>query len=1290
MKTKIYFHYEPTNGNATTIPVTVDEDMMLEGSLQLFIQISQSANSFFSSIVPRHCIVKLENGKSLSLTSKKTLLDLIGEETDLFITIDQKLVEEDKLANKPPSTPTPVPFGPQPKPSNAISDNFEQSISLFKEFMTKRLYKRGKLLFEKILLSIDIPPFLPTNLPTSNTTTINNTNNQQVFHYQLHIVYIYQCLMEIHYHAKRYHETIKIGLQFIHMLLKDTSQSSTSTSSSTTNGSANTTPLTPLTRVQLKKFLFLFKQFQYFELCYLLAKAYFELKKYDRTIEIITVCIEQYQSIILNLSSLTSSTSSSSTTAGLTSSTSSSTTQTPSSPPPPPPPPPLPATTNKSGSKSTASPTPAATAAASSTSSSASSSTNQQTKQSHPLTKLKHQKHKIHFYLNMISLQAETTYLNGEHLQAANILNTVMDIPLGDSNLLILKTYILFTFQYFKYHETMSAVLKTIAIIGTESKKLSTSLSSGNSTSSAGNANGNNNNSSFVLLNSPSTSNALGGIYTSHIVANNSHHYIHNNQSITVTYNNNNTTTTTITSIASDEKGMSKRRQDQKPSNDHKKQREENYTNQTDSDDDELDVNQQIYDYEYPSQMKIIKQLIIKFLLTKEGYEQLIKRLPPNSRGTAEIYAYLATIAKEFSAIELAIKFYEIALQIQSNSINYTLNLIHIYELSYDYHICLEMIQIFCAKNLNLSIGKDRNNNNTNNNSNNNSNNGSFTMSVSGSVLLPLSYPAVPSLAAVSSSTSSYSPCAVKYIFSCADVIDLIKQNSLIQSSYCNTSGGNKSKKNKNNNKTLDENNIDGVSNQEEVIKNKEKYLYYKVVWHLHSNNTPTSPSQQQQQQFYHVGSGGFASVERYVFIKEEEEVAGGEGVEGSVSKSLNSVKIPKITFIKESDDDDNRYTPTTPPTLPSSTAITKTTPTTTSTNSPSTTNFPYSSINYFDREYDLIALIATMIKIYYLQGHLYMIPIFIERLEVIRLLSLQPLHYTYIRNELAYYQDIVQILVHRSQYGWYGLQYLKEGEEVVEEGVASEKVVKGNDVGSVVIPDRLVMEYAFINLWQPSSHSLLNSAREKSIYICGDSHCLSLAWNIVKKTSTMTTTKKKTNTLDKPSYHLLVPKLVTGVIMLIGEIDCREGFLVALERDYYDSIEDAMNTTIKAFLHNLQQIRETRQLKIYIHPIPPVLNETRKIVMLFNVLYKQQIEELKDPNILWLDFLYDLVDRVTPTASSATSTTTDSSNNGHQKSVQEILSEEYSLKEIYQHDGTHLHPRYVTLVEKAINKHIK
>jgi hypothetical protein len=52
-------------------------------------------------------------------------------------------------------------------------------------------------------------------------------------------------------------------------------------------------------------------------------------------------------------------------------------------------------------------------------------------------------------------------------------------------------------------------------------------------------------------------------------------------------------------------------------------------------------------------------------------------------------------------------------------------------------------------------------------------------------------------------------------------------------------------------------------------------------------------------------------------------------------------------------------------------------------------------------------------------------------------------------------------------------------------------------------------------------------------------------------------------------------------VIILIGEIDCREGLLVALERDYYENIEDAMNTTMKGFIHVLQTLQQSRQLKV-------------------------------------------------------------------------------------------------------------
>jgi hypothetical protein len=83
-------------------------------------------------------------------------------------------------------------------------------------------------------------------------------------------------------------------------------------------------------------------------------------------------------------------------------------------------------------------------------------------------------------------------------------------------------------------------------------------------------------------------------------------------------------------------------------------------------------------------------------------------------------------------------------------------------------------------------------------------------------------------------------------------------------------------------------------------------------------------------------------------------------------------------------------------------------------------------------------------------------------------------------------------------------------------------------------------------------------------------------------------------------------------VIVLVGEIDCREGFLVALERDYYDTIEEAMTATIQPFIALLKTIQANRKFKIYIHPIPPVLPQTRKIVVLFNHIYQKMIQELQ------------------------------------------------------------------------------
>jgi hypothetical protein len=58
---------------------------------------------------------------------------------------------------------------------------------------------------------------------------------------------------------------------------------------------------------------------------------------------------------------------------------------------------------------------------------------------------------------------------------------------------------------------------------------------------------------------------------------------------------------------------------------------------------------------------------------------------------------------------------------------------------------------------------------------------------------------------------------------------------------------------------------------------------------------------------------------------------------------------------------------------------------------------------------------------------------------------------------------------------------------------------------------------------------------------------------------------------------------------------------------------------------------------------------------------------------------LFDLVDCVK-------SSTSSSAVENRIKTTNEVLNEEYVLKDMYKHDGTHLHPRYASLIEKALN----
>lgn len=128
----------------------------------------------------------------------------------------------------------------------------------------------------------------------------------------------------------------------------------------------------------------------------------------------------------------------------------------------------------------------------------------------------------------------------------------------------------------------------------------------------------------------------------------------------------------------------------------------------------------------------------------------------------------------------------------------------------------------------------------------------------------------------------------------------------------------------------------------------------------------------------------------------------------------------------------------------------------------------------------------------------------------------------------------------------------------------------------------------------------------------------------------------------------------------MIGEIDCREGILLAVERHKYNSVQDGMIQTMEIFMDVLKRLVSQFQFKVYIHPIVPVLNETRNIVTVYNALYYHRIAspDIQSLGVQWLDFFDDLL---TP--------------EGNQ------------LQPNLELDATHLHPKYVSLIEREMNR---
>ena len=76
----------------------------------------------------------------------------------------------------------------------------------------------------------------------------------------------------------------------------------------------------------------------------------------------------------------------------------------------------------------------------------------------------------------------------------------------------------------------------------------------------------------------------------------------------------------------------------------------------------------------------------------------------------------------------------------------------------------------------------------------------------------------------------------------------------------------------------------------------------------------------------------------------------------------------------------------------------------------------------------------------------------------------------------------------------------------------------------------------------------------------------------------------------------------------MLGEIDCREGLLLAVDKLKYDTMEQAMGVLIGLYVRVLLGLIAQRCLEVFVHPVPPVLDETRHVVQPFNRALQREV----------------------------------------------------------------------------------
>jgi len=354
----------------------------------------------------------------------------------------------------------------------------------------------------------------------------------------------------------------------------------------------------------------------------------------------------------------------------------------------------------------------------------------------------------------------------------------------------------------------------------------------------------------------------------------------------------------------------------------------------------------------------------------------------------------------------------------------------------------------------------------------------------------------------------------------------------------------------------------------------------------------------------------------------------------------------------------------------------------------------PLPLVEYDEASLDLIALLMAGVKVCYLSGALALAVSFASLVEPHRVASKTFLHTTTIRNEHAYYCCALQCLASRTTNKADPSSSSPPSSSISAEEAAAAAVVLGSGiVGGGAL-----------------GGSGVNSGGTAVtvIHVVGDSHVLSPAWKAFPLTTDeptnqrvavlkpeLTTGCKHWHLRDECTFYpkrnfervtVSIPNEAT-VLFVLGEIDCREGLLVAVEKDRYPDLETGMRATMAHFLTTLASLVEAKRWRVLVHPIVPVLDETRPVVIAYNALLREQVNALGEAlRAKKQKQQQQQLSSITAEAST-TAGAGEGGGGGQGGSVawlegvfEELLvnSKGGGLKPEYHLDGTHLHPMYV------------